>query len=118
MKFKIDENLPAEYVLYLREAGFEAHSVETVNLSGANHAVLFAHCQEEDRILLTLDLDFSNLQAYAPSFHHGIVVRRPARQDKQTLISLLKRLLPVFGSKSPHQQLWIVELDPIRIREK
>jgi hypothetical protein len=67
---------------------------------------------------LTLDLDFSNLQAYAPSFHHGIVVLRPPRQDKQTLISLLKRLLPVFGAKSPDQRLWIVELDRIRIREK
>jgi hypothetical protein len=46
------------------------------------------------------------------------VVLRPPRQDKQTLISLLKRLLPVFGAKSPDQRLWIVELDRIRIREK
>jgi hypothetical protein len=35
LKFKVDENLPTEYALILREAGFEADKVSDEKLSGA-----------------------------------------------------------------------------------
>ncbi|MGC1416810.1 MAG: DUF5615 family PIN-like protein [Candidatus Acidiferrum sp.] len=117
MKFKVDENLPAEHATMLRDAGHEADTVADQQLTGADDLALFKRCQTEDRILLTLDLDFANVQAYPPKLHSGIVVFRSRAQDKLTLIALLRRLLPVLASRSPEQQLWIVEHDRIRYRE-
>lgn len=117
MKFKVDENLPTEYATIFREAGFEADTVADQRLVGADDSVLAERCREERRVLVTLDLDFANVQAYPPGSHSGIVVFRSKSQNKQTLIALLKRILPVLLRKSPEQQLWIVEQDRIRYRE-
>ena len=118
MKFKIDENLPSEFAQELQSAGDEAHTVDAEGLSGSEDSLLMEHCKREQRILVTLDLDFANLQQYPPHSHPGIIVFRPPRQDKFTLISLLQRILPVLTRKSPAGQLWIVEADRIRYREQ
>jgi predicted nuclease of predicted toxin-antitoxin system len=117
LKFKVDENLPTEHAAVLRDAGHEADTVADQKLTGSDDSVLFERCQAEGRILLTLDLDFGNVRAYPPRSHSGVVVFRSNTQDKQALIALLKRLLPVFKNRSPRQQLWIVEQDRIRYRE-
>jgi len=118
LKFKIDENLPTECASIFREAGFEAATAAEQQLSGADDLVLFERCRAESRVLVTLDLDFANVRAYPPGSHSGIVVFRSKSQDKPTLISLLKRILPVLIRRSPERQLWIVEPDRIRYREE
>ena len=117
MKFKIDENLPADYTAILERAGFQADTVSDEKLSGTDDAILIAHCRTEGRTFMTLDLDFANIQAYPPPSHVGIVVFRPNSQDKPTLIMLLERVMPTLLKRSPEHQLWIVETDRIRIRE-
>jgi predicted nuclease of predicted toxin-antitoxin system len=117
LKFKVDENLPAEHAAILREAGHEADTVADQKLSGSDDSTLAERCRTEDRTFLTLDLDFANVQSYPPKSHAGIIVFRSKSQDKLTLISLLRRLLPVLGGRSPNGQLWIVERDRIRYRE-
>ncbi len=61
--------------------GFEADSVSDEKLSGASDSVLSERCRTEDRVLMTLDLDFANVQAYPPKSHPGIVVFRSKSQD-------------------------------------
>jgi predicted nuclease of predicted toxin-antitoxin system len=117
LKFKIDENLPAECAALFREATFEAATMAEENLSGAHDSVLFDRCRAENRVLITLDLDFANVQTYPPGSHSGIVVFRPGSQDKPMLISVLQCLLPVLKRRSPERQLWLVEPDRIRYRE-
>jgi predicted nuclease of predicted toxin-antitoxin system len=101
LKFKVDENLPTEYAPILREAGFEADTVSDEKRSGAGDSVLSERCRAEDRVWMTLDLDFANVQAYPPKSHPGIVVFRSKSQDKPTLVALLKRLVPALLQFSP-----------------
>jgi predicted nuclease of predicted toxin-antitoxin system len=117
LKFKVDENLPAELAAMLRDADHEADTVGDQKLAGADDSAVFERCQAQGRILLTLDLDFSNVQTYPPKLHAGVVVFRSRTQDKPTLVALLKRLLPLFKNRSPRQQPWIVEHDRVRYRE-
>lgn len=116
MKFKVDENLPLECASCLRDAGYDAEKAASERLSGANDAQLFERCQAESRVLITLDLDFANVYAYPPGSCAGIVVLRPRVQDTQTILYLLKRLIPVMAKKAPQRQLGIVEPDRIRYR--
>ncbi|HEY6943496.1 MAG TPA: DUF5615 family PIN-like protein [Candidatus Acidoferrum sp.] len=117
MKFKIDENLPAEFAGILRQAGFEAATVAEERLSGTTDPALLDRCRAEMRLLVTLDLDFANVQAHPVGTHAGIIVFRSKSQDKLSLISLLNRLVPLFKRRSPEGQLWIVQPDRIRYRE-
>jgi predicted nuclease of predicted toxin-antitoxin system len=116
VKFKVDENLPKAFAEHLRRNGFNAETVSEEKLSGKEDVDLFERCQEEERILITLDLDFANVRAYPPSLHAGIIVFRAPTQDKRALISLLQRFIPMLRTKSPNRQLWIVETDRIRYR--
>jgi predicted nuclease of predicted toxin-antitoxin system len=114
VKFKVDENLPTEFAPLLREYGFEADTVEDEHLNGSNDSILAERSRAEGRVFVTLDLDFANIRSYPPGDYPGIVVLRSKSQDKVTLISVMRRLIPVLLKTSPNRQLWIVEHDRIR----
>jgi len=116
LKFKVDENLPPEFAAILQDAGFEADTVADEGLCGAADALLAQHVRTNHRVLITLDLDFANIQSYPPAGHAGIVVLRPHSQDKMTLLVFLRSLIPALRKSSPENRLWIVEEDRIRIR--
>ena len=116
MNFKIDENLPGEFVDLLTHAGFSADTVVQENLQGADDSTVANVCQKETRILLTLDLDFGDIRSYPPDAFPGLVVLRPHRQDKFHLIELLRSLIPLFSIETLERRLWIVDESGVRIR--
>ena len=85
-------------------------------LSGSEDSTLLAHARADNRILITLDLDFANIWAYPPSEQAGIVVIRSKHQDKNTVLSLVQRIVPILANRSPEGELWIVESERIRFR--
>lgn len=117
MKFKVDENLPADAALVIRAAGFLADTVEDEGLTGSEDLHLAQVIRDQGRVLLTLDNDFGNIRAYPPNEYAGILILRPKSQDKPATLALLKRLLIVLSEKDPVGQLWIVESDRIRHRQ-
>lgn len=116
MKFKVDENMPAEAAGILRAAGHEADTVEEEGLAGSEDSVLALHVQQEARALITLDLDFSDIRAYPPADYHGIIILRPKRQDKFTVLELVRKFFPLLTTENLINSLWIVENDRVRIR--
>ena len=118
MKLKLDENLPADATKLLREAGFDAMSVLDQELGGSPDSHLAQICNSEDRVLLTFDTDFTNIRSYPPADHAGILVFRLLTQEKNHLLTVLQRIIPILRAGSPRNQLWIVEEDRIRVRER
>lgn len=116
MRFKIDEKLPADCAVILINAGFEADTVFDENLVGSDDSVIATSPRAEYRVLVTLDLDFSNIRTYPPSQHAGIIVLRPRRQDKRTVLKLMERLILALANRTPAGELWIVETDRVRFR--
>jgi predicted nuclease of predicted toxin-antitoxin system len=114
--FKIDENLPAECAVLLRGAGFGADTVAEEDLEGADDTVLARSVRAEGRVLITLDLDFANIQAYPPSTHAGIIVLRLKRQDKPAIMGMVLRIIAALKTRLPAGDLWIAEADRIRFR--
>lgn len=55
MRFKLDENLPAEAADLLRDAGYDAVTVLEQEMSGETDASVAAVCEQEGRVLVTLD---------------------------------------------------------------
>jgi len=116
MDFKIDENLPSEIGVLLSEAGHDAKTVNQQNLQGTPDSNLIEVCKNEGRVLVTLDMDFSDIRAYPPDNYSGIIVLRLARQSKPYAIDVFRRVLPHMGREPLKGQLWIVEENSLRIR--
>ncbi len=116
MKFKIDENLPVEFAELLQNAGYDAMTVHQQNLKGEKDPILLDICQQENRILVTLDLDFSDIRNYPPEKFLGIIVLRANRQDKPYLMSIFQQAIPLLNQEPIIHRLWIVEEKRIRIR--
>lgn len=117
MRFKLDENLPLGAGEVFRRAGFEVASVIDEGLQGTEDSRLAAVCREEDRILVTLDLAFSDIRAYPAGSSPGVIVLRPRSQAKFDLLQLLHRLCAVLEVEACDHQLWIVEEERVRVRE-
>lgn len=117
MQFKVDENLPVEASQLFREAGHEAVSVLDQMLGGKPDQEIADVCLKENKALVTLDLDFANINTYPPSNFHGIFVLRLKRQAKPQVLEALRRLIPLLNKEPVEKQLWIVEEERIRIRE-
>ena len=66
-------------------------------------------------MLVTLDLDFSNIRAYPPDQHPGIVVLRSEHHDKTSVLALVARAIPLLATEPIAGKLWIVEADRVRI---
>jgi len=65
-------------------------------------------------MIITLDLDFSDICTCAPSESQGIIVLRPASQDKESILGIMDRVIPLLASEAIVGRLWIVGRHPLR----
>ena len=117
MNFKIDENLPFDLCALFAAHGHEAATVQEERLGGASDGKIYQVCQTEQRILVTLDLDFSDIRAYPPRDSCGIIVLRLPRLDKERVLTVARQFVPLLAAEPIAQRLWIVESKRVRIRE-
>lgn len=116
MRFKVDENLPVELSELLRSSGHEADTVVDEHASGGTDPALAALCKRERRSLITLDRGFADIRAYPPAEYEGIVVLRPERQDKITVLRLCGQLVEALRTHRLAGHLWVVEPHRLRLR--
>ena len=116
-RFKLDENWPLDAEALLRKAGHDVHKVLDEQPGGNPDPRVFDASQVEDRILVSFDLDFSDIRAYPPASHKGIWVLRPHTQSIDNTLALLRAALLILETEPTQGRLWIVEPERIRIRE-
>ena len=114
MRFKLDENLPADLLPLFSEGGHDVATVRDEGLGGAGDADLFDRARSEDRTLVTLDLDFANPLRFPVAGTAGIVVLRVQRPGLSLLRSALEQALPRIKDGTVAGKLWIVEATRIR----
>lgn len=116
MKFKIDENFGPTVLDVFHLRGLDYQTVRDEGLSGADDPTVLAAAVAEDRILVTLDRDFSNVLLYPPENSAGVaVIRLRERASRQLLAMVLDSFLSACAQELIRGKLWIVE--PGRIRE-
>jgi predicted nuclease of predicted toxin-antitoxin system len=116
LRFKTDENMPAEVAQLLIAAGHDALTVPDQKLGGKSDPDVAAVCKVEGRAIVTLDLDFGDIRAYPPAGFAGIIVLRLSRLDKPRILTAVRRLLPVLSHETPVGKLWIVDEARVRVR--
>ena len=116
MRFKLDENLPREAASVFEVHGHDAKTVLDQEMGGASDSEIADVAKDERRILLTLDTDFGDIRTYPPGDYPGFIVLRLERQDKHSILSLIREVIPQIEDNFDDGSLWGVERDQIRVR--
>jgi len=95
MRIKLDENLPASLANSLEALGHSVDTVRAEGLVGRPDSDVRQAAQASARVLVTQDLDFSDIRKFRQGTHHSLVLIRLRLLGRLALVS---RLLQVFRS--------------------
>ena len=114
MKIKLDENFDARLVPVLAADGHDVDTVSSEGLAGSDDDTIYATCRAVRRVLITLDLDFSNPFRFPPDDTEGIIVVRPPRPIlpaiRATLVRVEKGLVEQAGKIGTAPEALAIEI--------
>lgn len=118
MRLKLDENLGRSAAAPLIVAGHDVATVAAQGMSGATDEGLFRACADEQRVLVTLDLDVATPLRLDPVGAGGIAVLRvPDLPGPPSILACVRRLAAQPDAADIAGRPWIVDLERVRQRE-
>jgi predicted nuclease of predicted toxin-antitoxin system len=118
VKFKLDENFGRRTQHIFEEAGHDVRTVRQESLQGASDQRLYEVCCQEQRCLVTLDLDFADVTRFPPDNSGGIaVIRLPRNPSLPLLEELAQQVIQTLRRMSIEGELWIVEIGRVRVHQ-
>lgn len=112
---KLDENIPDLVSEILQTAGHDVALARNEQLAGASDDRLLEAVMAEARVLVTFDLDFSDIRRYDPSGTPGVIVLRLRNQSLPHVRRAALALATLLSSEPLAGRLWIVSKDRLRI---
>jgi len=118
VRFLIDANLPRLTAALLRSLGHQVEFARDIGLAAAPDQDIAAHAKRTDAVLLTRDLDFSNIRQYPPQDHPGLVILRMPDDAKAAAIGevVARFVRQRTFLDAVKGRIAIVEVDRVRFR--
>ncbi|MBN2534406.1 MAG: DUF5615 family PIN-like protein [Spirochaetales bacterium] len=115
MKIKLDENLGNRGKEIFRENGLNVQTVHDESLCSVSDTTLITKCREENRVLVSLDMDFANPLIFKPSLYSGIaVIRLSSEPTPEELYECVLLLANKLKNTDITGKLWIIQKKVIR----
>jgi len=92
MRIKLDENLPLSLAAALQALGHDVHTTLEEGLTGSPDPEIWKAAQREGRLLITQDLDFSDIRQFLPGTHQGILLVRLHSPNRKNLVQRVAEL--------------------------
>ena len=115
MKFLIDMPASPELIPWLQEKGHEAIHVKDVNLATATDSTIMAQAVDEERIVITADLDFGTLLAQSGNDAPGVILFRGGNYSEAEMRDLVARVLQTVKPDVLKHSIAVVDKRRIRI---
>ncbi len=90
MKIKLDENLPSALSELLSVLGHDVDTVVEECIAGKHDDVVWEAAQRSGRLLVTQNLDFSDIRRFRPGTHCGIVLVRLRVPSRAALVERIR----------------------------
>jgi predicted nuclease of predicted toxin-antitoxin system len=118
-KFVIDEDMPRSTGKVLMEQGYEVKDIRDHHLRGADDKRIYRFAQDNQAVLITGDLGFSNILDFPIGEHFGIVVSRfPNETSTKELNRQLVERIKGLTEEDVKGNLVIIEPGRTRIRKR
>jgi len=116
MNFLVDMQLPPQLADWLNERGHDAAHVVNIGFGRATDEDIMERALEEERVIITADLDFPRILALTEAKGPGVILFRGGKFAESEVIALLTRILEII----PHHELpkSLVVADQERIRRR
>ncbi|HLC43168.1 MAG TPA: DUF5615 family PIN-like protein [Methylomirabilota bacterium] len=116
-RFLVDEALPHTLARHLRAESFEVDDIRDLGLRGQPDERIFQEAQQRQAVLITRDLDFTNIFRFPPRSHHGIIILRlPNTFTVRQLAEEVLRSLSELSLTALARTIVIVEPKRTRMR--
>jgi predicted nuclease of predicted toxin-antitoxin system len=116
MRFLLDMNLPPAMAEWMRSDGHDAVHVRDLGQTRYPDYQIFAHAAADRRIVVTFDLDFGEIAAFAPGAGIGVVLLRLRLARHSYLQERLRAALAEAAEAFQAGAIVLVEDARIRIR--
>jgi predicted nuclease of predicted toxin-antitoxin system len=118
MLFIADANVFVPMVEGLRHMGHDAFDVKERGLENLSDPDLFQLSQNQRRILITMDKDFSSILLYPPGEHYGIIVVKLYRLKVAEATKLFIDAINDIKPEDISGNLVIIDRGKTRIRKE
>jgi predicted nuclease of predicted toxin-antitoxin system len=114
VKFLVDMPLSPELAVWLRERGHLADHASAIGLHNAKDQQIIEVARQQNRIIITADLDYPQLLAISRAQDPGVILFRGGSYKEQEMLRLLQRVLELTSEEKLHHAVTVV--DKVRIR--
>lgn len=116
MKFLVDMPLSPELAVWLVRQGHDAVHAFEVGLDRASDAAILQRAWDEQRVVVTADLDYARLLAFEGAEGPGLILFRGGNYSEQEIIERLRRAFETIPNEELPSSIVIVERGRIRRR--
>ena len=116
MRIKLDENVPADLAESLADIGHDVDTVVGEGLRGRLDAIVWDAARAEQRFFITQDLDFSDVRAFQPGSHPGVMVVRLHAPTRRRLLDRVRAVIDSIDIATWAGCLVVVSDHRIRVR--
>ena len=112
MRILADENIPLSVVKFLKKEGHDVLTLYDLNKRGISDIEVVETAEKDDRIILTLDLDFGHMYYFSEQGKINIIVVRPKVIFPENIMNCLNRF---FDLKIAPKGLIVISEKKVRI---
>ncbi len=116
MKVKLDENIPVRLAGELSSLGHDVDTVASEGLKGRPDGEVWSAARDEERFLITQDLDFSDVRQFTPGTHAGLLLVRLREPGANALLSRIQAVVQEEGLNSFARCFVVLTDRKLRIR--
>lgn len=116
MKFLVDMPLSPELAAWLRDQGHDALHAADMGLARASDVDVMGRAREEDRTLVTADLDYPRLLALARTTSPSLILFREGDWSEVDTVARMGDILRTLSEADIAQSIIVVDRDRVRRR--
>jgi predicted nuclease of predicted toxin-antitoxin system len=116
MKFFADECVYAATTQLLRTRQQDVVTAQDAGLSGKSDEEILAYAVEHGRVLITIDMDFSNIRRFPPKSYIGIIVLKIRPRTAEKVHNVLEQVLRELDDEQLSKSLVMIDQGKYRVR--
>jgi len=116
MKFLANENLFEPIIEYLKVLGHDVLSIREAGLSGITDDEVYKLACKDNRVIITMDKDFSRIFRFPPEKCGGIIVVKIYKRTVEETLRIFKKYFETIGDEKVRKNQIVITPVGARIK--